>query len=49
MWQELIVGICVFTALLFVIYRYWPNSKKSGGCDGCSGCGSKSSCADKLK
>jgi hypothetical protein len=49
MWQEIVVGICVLTALLFVLRRYLPTGfmgkKKNAACDGCSGCGDKKGCS----
>lgn len=49
MWQEIIVGICVLVAFVFLVRRWWPSShKKAAACGGCSGCGttSTSSCAN---
>mgnify|MGYP001765270484 CR=1 FL=1 len=46
MWQELIVGICVLLALLFVLRRYL--FRRQPGCGGCQGCGDKDkSCAGR--
>ena len=48
MWQELIVGICVLAAAIFLVRRWiFPSAKKSAACGGCSGCAktSESSCA----
>jgi len=48
MWQEVIVGICVITAVLFLARRWiFPSAKKSASCGGCSGCAktSDSNCA----
>jgi hypothetical protein len=46
MWQEIIVGLCVLAALLFVLQRYWPvSNKKKVACDGCTGCGDKKGCS----
>lgn len=49
MWQEIIVGLIVLGALLYVCNRYLPHpwkKKKGAGCgsgdDGCSSCGSNS-------
>jgi hypothetical protein len=39
MWQEIIVGICVLTALLFLIRRWlFPATQKSASCGGCNNC-----------
>lgn len=45
-WQEIIVGICVLSAAIFLLRRWVFAGKKSGSCGGCSGCDktSKSSC-----
>ena len=42
MWQEIIVGLCIFAAFLFVVRQYWPGRKKksAGNCDHCSSCNS---------
>lgn len=46
MWQEILVGICVVAALLFVLKRYIPIGKKdSVACNGCSGCSDKKGCS----
>lgn len=48
-WQEVIVGICVIAAALFLIRRwFFPAAKKSAACGGCGGCEktSVSSCAN---
>lgn len=41
MWQEVIVGICVLVALVFVLRKYvFKDRPASGSCDGCNnGCG----------
>jgi hypothetical protein len=46
MWQEIIVGLCVIGALVFLVRRWLPmGKKKSAGCDsGCSGCASTTAC-----
>lgn len=46
MWQEMIVGLCVIGALVFLVRRWLPiGKKKSAGCgSGCGGCASTSSC-----
>lgn len=46
MWQEIIVGLCVLGALIFLARRWLPGGKKKAGDCG-SGCGSCSttSCA----
>lgn len=39
MWQEIIVGLCVLGALVFLVRRWLPGTnQKNGGCG--SGCGS---------
>jgi len=38
MWQEIIVAVCVISALIFLV-RKWFFSKKSSSCGGCSDCG----------
>lgn len=43
MWQEVIVGICVLAALVFLLRR-WLFGKKTSGCGGCAGCDTTSSC-----
>lgn len=47
-WQELIVGFCVLTAMLFLLRRWFFAPKKSAACGGCGGCDktSESSCAN---
>ncbi len=40
MWQEIIVGIAVVGAILFLAMRYLPTGKKrEGSCGECNGCG----------
>ncbi|OZY86352.1 hypothetical protein CBP51_04810 [Cellvibrio mixtus] len=40
MWQEIIVGVCVLAAVIFLARRWiFPSAKKSAGCGGCGGCG----------
>lgn len=37
MWQEIIVGLCVVAAALFLL-RHWfftPKNKQCGGCNSC--------------
>jgi hypothetical protein len=47
MWQEIIVGICVLAAAIFVLRQWFPFSrKKSSGCGGCSGCNTSPSCTN---
>jgi hypothetical protein len=45
MWQEIIVGICVLGALVFLVRRWLPvGRKKSAACgSGCGGCASTGS------
>lgn len=38
MWQEMIVGLCVLGAVLFLLRRWFFASRKSMACGGCSGC-----------
>ena len=52
MWQEVIVGLIVVGAFLYVGNRYLPHpwkKKKGVGCgssdDGCSSCGSSGGCS----
>jgi hypothetical protein len=48
MWQEIIVGLCVLAATVFLIRQWlWP-TRKNTSCGGCNGCDktSKSSCAN---
>jgi hypothetical protein len=47
MWQELIVGLCVLIAIVFLLRRYLPFAKSnSSSCGGCTGCGdTKKSCS----
>lgn len=42
MWQEIIVGICVLGAALFLLRRWVFAGKKSSACGGCGGCDNKS-------
>ena len=46
MWQEMIVGLCVIGALVFLVRRWLPvGKKKSTGCgSGCGGCTSTNTC-----
>lgn len=49
MWQELIVGICVLAAVIYLARRWlFPSAKKSAACGGCGGCAktSESSCVN---
>jgi hypothetical protein len=50
MWQEVIVGICVLGAVIFLLRRWFFSPKKSA-CGGCSGCEktSESSCSNPLE
>lgn len=47
MWQEIIVGLCVFAAIVFLAWRWLPiKRKKTSGCDsGCGSCGSAKTCS----
>jgi hypothetical protein len=42
MWQEIIVGLCVLGALVFLLRRWLPGGqRKSASCgSGCGGCDS---------
>jgi len=40
MWQELIVAVCVISAFIFLI-RKWFFAKSSASCGGCTNCESK--------
>ncbi len=43
MWQEIIVGLCVLLALIYLLHQWLPGlGKKSGDCGGCSGCATSS-------
>jgi hypothetical protein len=49
LWQEMIVGICVLAAVVFLVRRWlFPSAKKSAACGGCGGCGktSDASCSN---
>lgn len=51
-WQEMIVGICVIAAVVFLVRRWiFPSAKKSAACGGCGGCAktSESSCANPVE
>jgi hypothetical protein len=51
MWQEIVVGVCVCTAVIFLVRRWFFNPvKKSAACGGCGGCDktSESSCGNPL-
>lgn len=41
MWQEIIVGICVLGAVVFLLRRWVIPGKKSAACGGCGGCDNK--------
>ncbi|MCL1482336.1 MULTISPECIES: FeoB-associated Cys-rich membrane protein [unclassified Marinobacter] len=44
MWQNIIVGLCVLAAVVFVARQWIPGlGKKSSDCGGCNGCSSSSS------
>lgn len=47
MWQEIIVGLCVIGALVFLVRRWLPGGKKKAAdCgSGCGSCSTSSSCA----
>lgn len=52
MWQEIIVGICVLLAVIFLVRRwFFPAAKKSAACGGCGGCEttSTSSCTNPVE
>jgi hypothetical protein len=37
-WQEVIVGVCVLAAAVFLLRRWIFPGKKAASCGGCSGC-----------
>lgn len=44
MWQNIIVGLCVLAAVVFVARQWIPGlGKKSSDCGGCNGSSSSSS------
>jgi len=47
MWQEIVVGVCVLSATVFLLRRWIFPGKKAASCGGCSGCAktSESSCS----
>ena len=47
MWQEIVVGVCVVGAAVFLLRRWIFPGKKAASCGGCSGCAktSESSCS----
>ncbi len=52
MWQEIIVGLCVLLAVIFLIRRwFFSSTKKSAACGGCGGCetNSQSNCVNPLE
>ncbi len=51
MWQEIIVGILVMTAFIYLLRPWLPFGKKAAsGCSGCgSGCSSTKSCDSPTK
>lgn len=46
-WQEVIVGVCVVAAAIFLLRRWIFPGKKTASCGGCSGCAkiTESSCS----
>lgn len=42
MWQELIVGVCVSAAVLFLLRQYWPGKKRDANGHQCHGCSNDS-------
>lgn len=38
MWQEIIVGICVLAAAVFLLRHWLGLGKKASACGGCSSC-----------
>ena len=47
MWQELIVGVIVLSAVLFLVRQRLPFGKKSSdSCGGCGGCNTAKSCSN---
>ena len=48
MWQEIIVGVIVIGAVLFLVRQWLPFGKKpSGSCGGCGGCNTAKSCSNR--
>ena len=47
MWQEVIVGLCVLTAVVFLLRRWFFTPKKPTACGGCNQCDtpSKTTCS----
>jgi hypothetical protein len=39
MWQEIIVGLIIVAALLFIGIRFWKSMKAAKGSDVCCACG----------
>ena len=48
MWQEIIVGLCVLAAAVFLVRRWLPafSAKNSSACGGCGGCDTAKSCSN---
>ena len=48
MWQEVIVGLCVLAAAVFLVRRWLPafTNKNSSACGGCGGCDTAKSCSN---
>jgi hypothetical protein len=48
MWQEVIVGICVIAAVIFLLRRWLPffGNKNTGSCGGCGSCDTAKSCGN---
>lgn len=42
MWQEIIVGICVLAAVLFLLRQWF--FKKNAACGGCNNCSTAPKC-----
>jgi FeoB-associated Cys-rich membrane protein len=48
MWQEIIVALCIISACIFLV-RKWFFNKKTSACGGCSGCEKNASSCDTQK
>jgi hypothetical protein len=43
-WQEIIVGLIVISALLFLLSNWFFSTKKNASCGGCNSCDDKKEC-----
>jgi len=48
MWQEVIVGLCILAAVIYLARQWLPilGKKPASGCGGCGGCDTAKSCAN---